>query len=119
MLKVAAEILFILVVTISPAIGVIVALLMLYVALIVVVFHLIKAIVELVEKLAMPTITKAELINMANSPDPNKRKQALELFRAWVKAAPNLQFQDQLNATERLILTRIFVSHKMIEPVRR
>lgn len=56
----------------------------------------------------MATITKAELMDMARSKNPADRQRALELYQAWVKAAPKLDERDRLNATERMILSRLF-----------
>ena len=61
----------------------------------------------------MARITKGELMTLANSKNPDERKRAFKLFQAWVKAAPNLNFQDQLNLTERKLLTQVFASNGM------
>lgn len=61
----------------------------------------------------MSRITKAELLAMANSPNADDRKRAFALFKAWIKAAPTLPFQDQITTTERYLLTQVFASKGM------
>lgn len=58
----------------------------------------------------MATITKAELMDMARSTNPAERQRALEIYQAWCKAASNLDSRDRLNATERMMLGRLFAS---------
>ena len=53
-------------------------------------------------------ITKDELLTMAQSRNPEERKRAFKLYQAWIKAAPTLSFQDQLNHTERYLLNQAF-----------
>jgi hypothetical protein len=60
----------------------------------------------------MATITKAELFDLAKSSNPVERQRALELYQAWLKAAPQLAPQDRLNATERIILAQMFIDKK-------
>lgn len=58
-------------------------------------------------------ITKNELFTMAQSRSPEDRKRAFKLYQAWIKAAPDLPFQDQLNTTERYLLNQVFTQQKM------
>lgn len=58
-------------------------------------------------------ITKNELLTMAQSRNPEDRKRAFKLYQAWIRAAPTLPFQDQLNATERHLLNQVFSQQKM------
>jgi hypothetical protein len=60
----------------------------------------------------MTTITKTELMTLATSNNPAERKRALDLYLAWVKAAPKLPYKDRLTATERMLLVQIFNSKK-------
>jgi hypothetical protein len=52
------------------------------------------------------------LFDLAKSSDPAERQRALELYQAWLKAAPQLAPQDRLNATERIILAQMFIDKK-------
>jgi hypothetical protein len=61
----------------------------------------------------MTTITKAELIELAKSANQAECRRGYALFQAWIKAAPRLNPMDQLNATERMLLTRIFASRNL------
>jgi hypothetical protein len=58
-------------------------------------------------------ITKNELFTMAQSRNPEDRKRAFKIYQTWLKANPDLPFQDQLNHTERYLLNRQFTQAKM------
>ena len=60
-------------------------------------------------------LTKAELLSMAQSSNADDRKRAFKLYQAWVKAAPTLSFQDQLNETERHLLTQVFIQKGLMK----
>ena len=61
----------------------------------------------------MTTITKKELVDLANSKNPEERKRAFKLYQAWIKAAPKLNYKDRLTMVERKVLTQIFTSKGM------
>jgi hypothetical protein len=61
----------------------------------------------------MTTITTAELLDLANSSNPADNKRAFEIYKAWIKAAPQLDPKDRINATTRLMLTRLFNSKNL------
>ena len=61
----------------------------------------------------MTTITKKDLVDLANSKSPDERKRAFKMYQAWVKAAPKLHYKDRLNAIECDLLNRIFASKGM------
>jgi Holliday junction resolvase-like predicted endonuclease len=66
----------------------------------------------IVTSIDVSTITKAQLMDMARSVNPAERQRAFDLYQAWLKAAPNLEPQDRLNATERMILNQMFTIKK-------
>jgi hypothetical protein len=67
----------------------------------------------------MSIITKAALLDLAKSQNPAERQRARELFDAWVKAAPQLDVRDRLNATERMMLMQLFAPPKNPQRPRR
>lgn len=57
----------------------------------------------------MPKLTFRDLLTAAQSADSNQRKRAFEAYQAWIKAAPQLSFNDRLSQTERHVLGQIFM----------
>jgi hypothetical protein len=58
-------------------------------------------------------VTKAELLNMANSTDANERKRAYKLYQAWVKNGPKMSPLDRLNTMEQHMLKQVFATKGM------
>lgn len=61
----------------------------------------------------MTTITKAELLTMAKSSSHEERRRGFAMFKLWLQHNPKLPYQDQINATERHVLTQTFADKGM------
>lgn len=60
----------------------------------------------------MTKLRYRDLVFAAQSKDTALRKQGYEAFKAWIAAAPRLALAERLNATERLVLTKLFLGNR-------
>lgn len=58
----------------------------------------------------MSRLTFQDLVVAAQSQDPPTRKNALEGYQAWLRAAPKLPIESRLSQVERVVLDRIFAA---------
>ena len=56
----------------------------------------------------MAKVTVIDLITSAQSSDMEECKRAHEMYRNWVRLAPQLAPQDRLSGTERVVLEQMF-----------
>jgi hypothetical protein len=66
----------------------------------------------------MATITRSELIALAQSSNRDDRKRGYDIYQAWVKAGPSLPPTDRLTTTERMLLAQLFAVRRSESPRR-
>jgi hypothetical protein len=66
-------------------------------------------------------VTFGDLLKGASSTNADERKRAFAVFKTWLKMAPQLSSDEQLNWSERQMLTELFAQKgfKIEQPTRR